>query len=337
MRPAARAAVSVEPELARDSGKRLIEDVDTAHCFVLSDDQRRVNANNVRIRHCDQATFQRLMEQGAGNRPIQRHLGRAIGNQFDADHQATSTDVADEAIFVLQLLECIEHQRADPGGIFDELFIEDGLDGGQAGRSGQWISAVAGRTPTWLSERFGGHTFERRRDGTEWKTAAYALADRHDVGLKAELFGRPHRSRSAEAGQDFICDEQRAEFICDFPYGVNEVVGRDDVARRALHRFQYDRCNFILRIVLYDVAQMFRAREAARRIFELPGAAIAVGIRRQVHPRLKGSLVVAVATSEQADYTRGLSVVAAPEPDKLEFLGDRFGETESGLDCLRAA
>jgi hypothetical protein len=43
-----------------------------------------------------------------------------------------------------------------------------------------------------------------------WKTAAYALADRHDVGLEAELFGRPHRSVSAEAGQDFISDEQRA-------------------------------------------------------------------------------------------------------------------------------
>ena len=82
---------------------------------------------------------------------------------------------------------------------------------------------------------------------------------------------------------------------------------------------------------------MFRAGEAAGRIFKLPGAAIAVGVRREVHPRRKGPLVIAIAAAEKADHACGLAVVAAPEPDKLEFLADRFGETEGGLDRLRAA
>ena len=60
---------------------------------------------------------------------------------------------------------------------------------------------------------------------------------------------------------------------------MNEVVGRDDVARRTLHWLHDDRSNLALRIVLDDVAQMLSTSEAARRIFKLPGAAIAVGVR----------------------------------------------------------
>src|SRR4029077_17998497 len=142
---------------------------------------------------------------------------------------------------------------------------------------------------------------------------------------------------STKAGQDFVCDEQRVEFICDFSYCVNEIIGRDDIARSSLHWLQNDRCNLALCIVLYDVAQMVRASEAARRIFELPGETITIGIRRKVHPRRKGTLVVAVTPAEEADNTRGLAVVAAPETDKLEFLGDRFGETKGVVDPLSAA
>ena len=42
--------------------------------------------------------------------------------------------------------------------------------------------------------------------------------------------------------------------------------------------------------------------------------------------------MVAVATAEQADHSRGFAVIAAPETDELEFLGDRLGKTEGGLD-----
>jgi len=69
------------------------------------------------------------------------------------------------------------------------------------------------------------------------------------IRAEIELLGRPHRPRSAETGQDFICDEKSVEFICDFSHGVNKIVGRDDVARRALHRLQDDRCNLALGVV----------------------------------------------------------------------------------------
>src|SRR5204862_3524251 len=93
----------------------------------------------------------------------------------------------------------------------------------------------------------------------------------------------------------------------------------------------------VLGIVLDDVTQMLRAGESTGRIFKLPRAAITVRIRRQVHARRKGTLVVAIATAEKADNPRGFAVIAAPEPDKLEFPGDRFGETEGGLNRFCSA
>ena len=47
--------------------------------------------------------------------------------------------------------------------------------------------------------------------------------------------------------------------------------------------------------------------------------------------------MVAIAAAEQADNASGLAVVAAPESNKFEFLGDRLGKAEGGLDRLCAA
>src|SRR5215475_14010205 len=105
MRPAARVAASVESKLTGDGGKRLVKDVDAAHCFILGDDERRVNANNVRIGHCEEAALQSLMKESSSDNRIERHLGRAIGNEFNADHQTTSAHVSDETVFFLQLLK----------------------------------------------------------------------------------------------------------------------------------------------------------------------------------------------------------------------------------------
>src|ERR1700722_12355711 len=254
--PRSTRVVSVEPELTRDGGERFIEDVDAAHGFVLADDQRRVDANDLRIRHRNEAALQRLVEQSPSDGLIQRRLGRAIGDHFDADHQAASADVADEAVFLLQLLQAGKHQCSDPGGIFDQPILENSLNGAKTGRSGQRIAAVARRASARLTERLGGHALEGRGDGTEGKAAADPFADRHDVGLETELFRRPHRSSAAEASQDFIDDEQSVEFIGDVAHGLNEIVRRDDVARRALHRLQDDRCNLVLGVILHDVAQM---------------------------------------------------------------------------------
>src|SRR5580700_522419 len=324
--PRSTRVVSVEPELTRDGGERFIEDVDAAHGFVLADDQRRVDANDLRIRHRNEAALQRLVEQSAGDGLIQRLLGRAIGDHFDADHQAASADVADEAVFLLQLLQGGEHQRSNPGRIFDQPVLENSLNGAKTGRGGQRIATVARRASARLAERLGGHALEGRGDGTEGKAAADPFADRHDVGLEAELLRRPHRSSAAEAGEDFIDDEQSVEFIGDVAHCLNEIVRRDDVARRALHRLQDDRRNLVLGVILHDVAQMLRTSQSAGRICQLPGTTIAVGVRRKVHARWKRTLVIAVAAAEEPDRSRGLAVVATPKPDKLEFFRYRFGE-----------
>src|SRR6266566_4746433 len=119
MRPATRVAASVEPKFTRDGRKRLIEDINTRHCFILADDKRRVDTNDVRIRHRDEAALQWLVKKSSGDVLVQRRLGQAIGNQFNADHQTASAHVPDKTVFFLQLLQRGEYQRSDSGRIFD--------------------------------------------------------------------------------------------------------------------------------------------------------------------------------------------------------------------------
>ncbi len=118
---------------------------------------------------------------------------------------------------------------------------------------------------------------------------------------------------------------------------MDEVVGWNDIARRTLHRLDDDGRDLALGIVLEDVAQVLRAGEPAGGMLEIPGAAVAIGIGRMMHPRRKRTLVIAVAAPEEANRACGLAVVAAPEADELELLCDRFGEPEGGLDRLGAA
>ena len=151
------------------------------------------------------------------------------------------------------------------------------------------------------------------------------------------MVGRPHRPCAPKSGQHLIGDEQCVEFVRDLPHGMNEIIGRNDVARRALHRLHDDRRDFVLRLVLDDVAQMIGAGQSAGRILKLPGAAIAVRIRRQMHSGRKRTLMVAVAAAEQTDHACCLAVIAAPETDELEFLRDRLGKTKGRLDGLRTA
>src|SRR5581483_12139957 len=142
---------SVQPELARDGAEGLVKNVDAAQRLVLGDHQRRIDANDMRIRHRDKAARQRLMEKRERNLLVQRLLGLAIGHHLDADHQAAPAHVTDETIFLLQFFQRIEHHRADAGGIFDELVVDDGLDRTEAGGCRQGVAAIAGRAAARLS------------------------------------------------------------------------------------------------------------------------------------------------------------------------------------------
>src|SRR5262245_27908779 len=82
---------------------------------------------------------------------------------------------------------------------------------------------------------------------------------------------------------------------------------------------------------------MIRTGETAGRMLKLPGATIAVRIRRQVHSRWKRTLMVTVAAAEQTDHACSFAVIAAPEPDELEFFRDGLGKTKGRLDSLCAA
>ena len=90
------------------------------------------------------------------------------------------------------------------------------------------------------------------------------------------MIGGPHLAGAAEADQNFVGDEKRAGVCRDLAHRVDEVVGRDDVAGRALHRLDDDRRELALSVVLDDVAQMLGAGHAARRVLQIERAAVAV-------------------------------------------------------------
>ena len=195
-----------------------------------------------------------------------------------------------------------------------------GLDRGKPRRARQRIAAIARRRAARLAERRGGHVLKRRRDPAHREAAADALADRHDVGLEAEMLGGPHFAGAAETDQDLVGDQERAGLRRDLAHRVDEVVRGNDVARRALHRLDDDRRDLALRVVLDDVAQMLGASHPAGRILEVPRAAVAIGVGRMVHARRERSLMVAVGAAEKPDHALRLAVEAAPEADELELL-----------------
>src|SRR6202020_3005894 len=105
-------------------------------------------------------------------------------------------------------------------------------------------------TTPWCAERRSGHTLKGRSDSAQGKAAADALADRHDVGLQPKVIGGPHLAGAAEADQNFVGDEKRAGLCRDLAHSVDEVVGRNHVAGRALHWLDDDRRKLALRVVL---------------------------------------------------------------------------------------
>src|ERR1700733_13807225 len=277
------------------------------------------------------------MEERTSDPLLQWGFGLAVGHQFDADKEAAPAHIADEAVFFLHLLQGFEHNLSDARRILDELVLEDRLDRAKARRGGQRITAVARRTAAWLAEGRSGHTLKGRSDSAQGKAAANALADRHDVGLQPKVIGGPHLAGAAEADQNLVGDEKRARLRRDLAHRVDEVVRRNHVARRSLHRLDDDRRELALRVVLDDIAQVLGAGQAARRMLQVERTAVAIRIGRMMHARRKRPLMVAIAAAEHADDALALAVEAALEADELELLGHRLGEPERRLDRLGAA
>src|ERR1700722_17778163 len=175
----------------RNGSERLIENVDPPQRLFLCEDERRVDANDIGIGHSDEAAFQRLMEERARDRLVQWSFGLAVGHELDADEQTAPAHVANEAVFFLHFLQRFEHDLSDSRRFLDELVLKDRLNRAKPRRGGQRIAAVARRTAAWLAEGRSRHALERRGDGAQRKAAAYALADRHNVGLQVKMVRGP--------------------------------------------------------------------------------------------------------------------------------------------------
>ena len=151
------------------------------------------------------------------------------------------------------------------------------------------------------------------------------------------MLGAPHVARPSEARDHLVRDEERARFLGDLLNGAQEALGRDDVARGALHGLDDDGGDLAAGLVADHVAHEVRASDAAVGIGELERAAVAVGVGRRVLPGHERPQVVLELAAEEAQHAARLAVEAAPEADDLVLAGGDLGEAQRRFDGLGAA
>ena len=79
--------------------------------------------------------------------------------------------------------------------------------------------------------------------GRKRKTASERLAQANQIRHDSTVFAGKPFSGAAKAGENFIEDEQRAEFVANFPQHRQKFLWRNIDAAARLHRFDEDRAN----------------------------------------------------------------------------------------------
>src|SRR5438309_4632162 len=328
--------ILLEIVLADDGLQGFVEDREPGQSGLFADHEGRVDAHGGRVGHGRQPATQALLVEGLGDVLAERLLGPAILHELDAEQEAAAPDLPHHAVLLLQGLEPLEHDGADPVRVLDEVLFQDDLERGEPRRRGERIAAVARRGRARVRPGLLARQLLRRDHGGERKASAHALAHRHDVGHDLIVVGAPHRARPADARDHLVADQERARLLGDLLDGAEEALGRDDIAGGALDGLDDDGGDLPARLVADDVADVVGAGYAAVGIGETERAAIAVRVRRQVLAGEERPQVMLEVAAEQAEHSARLAVEAAPEADDLALARGRLGEPERGLHGLRA-
>ena len=210
---------------------------------LFADDQRRVDAHRRRIGHRGEPAPEALLVERLRRRPCRAApwCGGPRPARCPSIRPRPRTSPT-HRYFSFSASSRVSMTRAHAVGVLDQVFLQDDLERGQPAADGERIAAVA-----WTSWRTGWTRASRLvRSSVETtagqrEAAAHALADGHDVGHDPLVVRAPHRARAPEAGDHLVGDEERAVHPGRSDWiAAQEAVGRDDVARGALHRLDDD-------------------------------------------------------------------------------------------------
>src|ERR1700761_8428103 len=121
-------------------GDALFEDVECDVSFVLVDDERGTEADGgFAAAEDEEAAFEGEIDDLVAHRSY-RCAGLFVFDEFDADHEAATANVADGGVFGDPGTKAREDFFADGGGVLAAFALED-VHGGEGGGDADWVAA----------------------------------------------------------------------------------------------------------------------------------------------------------------------------------------------------
>ncbi len=128
-----------------DGPERLVEDLEAVERRLLVDVERRVDADDRRVRHRDEAAAQALLEERLREVLRDELLRAPVLHELDAEEQPLAAHVADDrGASPASPGARASIARADALGVLDQVLLDDDLERREARRRGERIAAVGG-------------------------------------------------------------------------------------------------------------------------------------------------------------------------------------------------
>src|SRR6476469_645673 len=157
----------------------LVEDGETLAGQLLGDDEGRIDPDRRGVGHRDEAAPEALLVEVEGDLLVERPSALPVLHQLDTEEQAAPAHFPDGAVLLPEAPELREQDRPHPLRVRDQVFLQDDLERGEAGRGGERVAPVARRAEARVRPRLGAHEGGGRDHAREGKAAAHSLAHRH--------------------------------------------------------------------------------------------------------------------------------------------------------------
>ena len=249
-------------------------------------------------------------------------------DDFHAEHEAASADVADEGVNLLEVEETFEEADAHFLDVAQDVVVADVIEDGEAGGHGELVAAKGASVGTG----FPLIEFLAIDDDGEREAAADGFREDEDVGDDSGIFKGVESAGTAPAGLDFVEDEGDGAVVRDLANLAEPGGGGGDGAAFALNDFEDDASGW--GDAAFGVGELLACEIGAGAF-----GAVCVAHRAAVSVRIgleldagheAGDLGAEVA--HEGESAVGLAVVAALEGDHALSAGGSFDEFDGGFD-----
>src|ERR1700733_10454167 len=166
-------------------------------------------------------------------------FGLAIFNEFEGLHHAHAANVADERIFLLELLEFLPEVAADYMRMLKQIFFLNDFNHGAGCDGGYRVASECGDIQALkFAGEFGGSDRE-----SDWDAVGHAFRGSDDVRSDFPLLDAPpFFAGTAPAGLHFVGDKKAAVVFYDAMHDFEIFGGRSNESAHALNRLS-DECS----------------------------------------------------------------------------------------------